>query len=48
MFLLFELVAANVEKNAAHVAACHDLVVPLRDAWSQAAGIVTNSGGGVL
>jgi flagellar protein FliS len=40
VFLLFELVAANVEKNGDRVAACHSLVVPLRDAWNEAAGIV--------
>src|SRR4051794_29804485 len=33
VFLLFELVGANVEKNRARVAACNALVAPLRDAW---------------
>jgi len=40
VFLLFELINANVEKDASRVAACHELVVPLRDAWHEAAGIV--------
>jgi len=44
VFLLFELVAANVEKDAPRVAACHALVVPLRDAWNEAAGIVRSPG----
>ena len=34
VFLLFELVAANVEKDATRVASCLALVVPLRDAWA--------------
>jgi flagellar protein FliS len=45
VFLLFELVAANVEKDAARVASCHALVVPLRDAWSAAAGNMSPAGG---
>lgn len=36
-FLLTELVAANVAKDATKVAACRELVEPLRDAWHQAA-----------
>jgi flagellar protein FliS len=48
VFILFELVAANVEKDAARVASCHELVVPLRDAWIEAAGIVPSAGGSVL
>ena len=47
VFLLFELVAANVEKDAARVMSCQELVVPLRDAWSEAAGIVMSPAGGV-
>ena len=43
VFLLFELVTANVEKDAARVAACHQLIVPLRDAWHEVAGIVPSS-----
>ena len=46
VFLLFELVNENVEKNAARVASCHELVSPLRDAWTEAAGIVTSPAGG--
>ena len=48
VFLLFELVAANVDKDAAKVASCHELVVPLRDAWIEAAGIVPSAGGSGL
>jgi flagellar protein FliS len=47
VFLLFELVAANVDKDAARVASCHELVVPLRNAWNEAAGILLSPGGGV-
>lgn len=36
-FLHAELVAANVAKDADRVAACRELVEPLRDAWHQAA-----------
>jgi flagellar protein FliS len=43
VFLLFELVAANVDKDADKVASCHTLVSPLRDAWSEAAGIVPSA-----
>jgi flagellar protein FliS len=46
VFLLFELVNANVEKDAARVAACQELVDPLRQAWIDAAGIVTSPAGG--
>ena len=46
VFLLFELVTANVEKDAARVASCQELVAPLRDAWTEAAGIVTSPAGG--
>lgn len=45
VFLLFELVTANVEKDAARVASCHELVVPLRDAWYEVAGIVPSAAG---
>jgi flagellar secretion chaperone FliS len=48
VFLLFELVAANVDKDAARVASCHELVIPLRDAWIEAAGIVPAAGGSIL
>ena len=46
VFLLFELVAANVDKDAVRVASCHALVVPLLDAWNEAAGTVSSPGGG--
>ena len=36
-YLLTELVAANVKKDAAKVAACRTLVEPLRAAWHEAA-----------
>lgn len=36
-FLMTELVAANVHGDAARVAACRELVEPLRDAWREAA-----------
>jgi flagellar secretion chaperone FliS len=39
------LVTANVNKDAAPVRACKELLVPLRDAWREAAGIVTPSSG---
>jgi flagellar secretion chaperone FliS len=45
VFLLFELVNANVEKDAARVASCHSLIVPLRDAWSAALDSGANAPG---
>ena len=47
VFLLFELVGANVDKDAARVVACRDLVVPLRDAWRDASGIVPTAAHGL-
>ena len=38
-----ELVMANVNKDVAPLRACKDLLIPLRDAWREAAGIVTPS-----
>lgn len=38
-FVLRELVAANIAKDAARVESCAEVVLPLRDAWSEAAGI---------
>jgi flagellar secretion chaperone FliS len=38
-FVLQELVTANVEKDASRVVACHDLLLPLLDAWRDAAGL---------
>jgi flagellar protein FliS len=43
VFLLFELVAANVDKDATRVASCRELVVPLHDAWHEVAGIVPST-----
>lgn len=37
MFLITELVGANVSGDAERTAACRELVEPLRDAWHQAA-----------
>jgi flagellar protein FliS len=36
-FLHGELVAANVQRDAARIASCRSLVEPLRDAWRTAA-----------
>ena len=36
-FLLGELIRANAKNDASRVAACRDLVQPLRDAWHTAA-----------
>jgi len=38
--LLNELLAANLEKNAARIADCRRIVEPLRDAWREAAALV--------
>ncbi|WP_413451445.1 flagellar export chaperone FliS [Georgenia phoenicis] len=38
-YLYTELVGANVNRDAARVAACRELVAPLRDAWHQAAAM---------
>jgi len=46
VFLLFELVGANVDKDPARVATSRALVVPLRDAWTEAAGIVPSARSG--
>ena len=35
------LVAANVHKDAAPILECKEMLVPLRDAWREAAGLVT-------
>jgi flagellar protein FliS len=39
-----ELIAANVEKDAARIAACRELMAPLRDAWHEAAGLTPVTG----
>lgn len=36
-FILTELIGANVHADADRVAACRDLMEPLRDAWREAA-----------
>lgn len=36
-FLFTELIAANIGRDADRVAACRNLVEPLRDAWREAA-----------
>jgi flagellar secretion chaperone FliS len=38
-----ELVDANVAKDAAPVRRCRELLLPLRDAWREAAGIIVNA-----
>ena len=48
VFLLFELVGANVDKDAARVASCQELVTPLQNAWTEAAGVVPQRAGGEL
>src|SRR4051812_48958720 len=45
-FVRTELVAANVDKDAARVQACREVVTPLRDAWREAAGIVSSGTSG--
>ena len=41
-YIMDELVAANVDKDPVRVRACRDLLVPLRDAWREASGIVSS------
>lgn len=36
-FLLRELIAANVAKDAKRIGTCREIIEPLRDAWHQAA-----------
>ena len=45
LFVYNELVTANLEKDAKRVAACRGLIIPLRDAWREAAGIVQSGSG---
>ena len=40
MFLLRELVGASIKQDPDRIRACSELVVPLRDAWHQAADLV--------
>jgi flagellar protein FliS len=46
LFIYNELVTANLEKNAAKVTTCRELLTPLRDAWNEAAGIVSSGADG--
>jgi flagellar secretion chaperone FliS len=39
-YVIEQLVMANVQKDAAIVAECREIIQPLRDAWRQAAGVV--------
>ena len=39
-----QLVEANVNKEPAPVLACREMVLPLRDAWREAAGLVPSGG----
>jgi len=43
LFLLFELVAANVDMDALRLASCCELIAPLYDAWHEVAGIVPSA-----
>ncbi len=42
-WLISELVQANVKLDANRIAACRQVVEPLRDAWRQAAATLTNA-----
>ena len=41
LFIYTELVTANLDKDAKKVASCRGLLEPLRDAWREAAGLVS-------
>jgi flagellar protein FliS len=43
-----ELIAANVGKDVVRIRGCRTLLAPLRDAWHEAAGIVTSEGAGAV
>ena len=43
-FVLTELLAANVKKDATKVASVRELVQPLRDAWHEAAELAARTG----
>jgi flagellin-specific chaperone FliS len=43
LFLLFEIVAANVDMDAVRVASCCELLEPLHAAWHEVAGIVPST-----
>jgi flagellar protein FliS len=42
-YLLTELIGANIARDAGRVAACRELVEPLRDAWREAAAAAVAS-----
>jgi len=42
-FVRNELVEANVSKDPSRVVVCHDLLIPLRDAWCEAAGLTPST-----
>jgi len=46
-FILRELLDANVKKDAEKIASVRELVVPLRDAWHQAAELAAASAPGL-
>ena len=41
-FVISELIEANVDKDASRVVACHDLLLPLCEAWREAAGLAAS------
>ncbi|MHB1064516.1 MAG: flagellar export chaperone FliS [Georgenia sp.] len=43
-YLVSELVGAHLAQDVARVTACRDLLVPLRDAWHEAAATTTVTG----
>ena len=47
-FILRELIAANVTKDARKVTSCRELIEPLRDAWREAANATVGAGAGAL
>ncbi|GAA2726496.1 flagellar export chaperone FliS [Cellulomonas aerilata] len=48
MYLLRELVGASIDGDADRVAACASIVIPLRDAWHEAAATVAASAAPVI
>ncbi|MPV38441.1 flagellar export chaperone FliS [Georgenia subflava] len=46
-YIFVELVSANIARDAARVTACRDLLIPLRDAWHEAAASTTANGAAV-
>ena len=39
-YMIGELVVANIRKDRVPVLACRELLVPLRDAWREASGVI--------